>query len=199
MLCLSLTGLWYARASCSESQRDCSGSSICRLRADVFRSIRASGSGYPLLNLDIGFSAFLASGPAIEVISKMLSQRGGTRGGRGGFGGRGGNMGGMQREIQISEMDQREIALVKNKLRGAKVSCSTDCVSQTADLPSSPFHIASPLDFTLSRVSLCRPLRRSPLSSTVRTVTAISGSRSQNTSARTTTSRLQSPVYLAYR
>lgn len=37
-------------------------------------------------------------------------------------GGRGGHFGGNQHSVAISEMDQREISMIKNKLRGAKVS-----------------------------------------------------------------------------
>jgi hypothetical protein len=63
----------------------------------------------------------MASGPALEVISKMLA-RGAVRGGGRGMGGGRGGFGGNQHTVAISEMDSREISMVKNKLRGAKVS-----------------------------------------------------------------------------
>jgi eukaryotic translation initiation factor 2C len=67
-----------------------------------------------VLNLDVGFSAFLASGPAIEVIAKIIgssAQRG-----------RGGYLGGVQPKRDLVEMTERDIARAKSKLRGAKVS-----------------------------------------------------------------------------
>jgi eukaryotic translation initiation factor 2C len=83
-------------------------------------SFRCSNSGFPLLNLDIGFSAFLASGPALEVIAKILGRdRGGGVGPQ--FGPSGGYTGGPNRQ-DINELSPTEIGIIKNKLRGAKVS-----------------------------------------------------------------------------
>ena len=80
------------------------------------RSFRYSNSGQPLLNLDIGFSAFLSAGPAIEVIAKILNRGAGISG-------RGGYTGGVPgRSNEISELTESEHKIVKNKLRGAKVS-----------------------------------------------------------------------------
>ncbi|RSH92939.1 hypothetical protein EHS25_008385 [Saitozyma podzolica] len=73
------------------------GAIVCR---GFMQSFRCSNSGFPLLNLDIGFSAFLASGPALEVIAKILGR---DRGGG-----------------DINELSPTEIGIIKNKLRGAK-------------------------------------------------------------------------------
>lgn len=76
----------------------------------------------PLLNLDVGFSAFLSAGPAIEVIAKMLG--GPARGGRGGFGRGGGgpSMGGPgSHGADLHTLDSHQIGMIKNKLRGMKV------------------------------------------------------------------------------
>ncbi|KAK8865920.1 hypothetical protein IAR55_001068 [Kwoniella newhampshirensis] len=86
------------------------GAVVCK---GFMQSFRYSSSGLPLLNLDIGFSAFLATGPALEVIGKILT-RGGPPRGRGGFGGHpGGN-----REIDV--LGEYDINIVKKILRGAK-------------------------------------------------------------------------------
>lgn len=82
------------------------------------RSFRYSSSGLPLLNIDIGFSAFLATGPAIEVITKILGRGGPPR--RGGF--RGGPPPPVAAPAIIHALEPREISIIKNKLRGAKVS-----------------------------------------------------------------------------
>lgn len=93
---------------------------LARISADRPRSFRCSNSGLPLLNLDIGFSAFLASGPALEVVAKILGRdRGGGAGPRSGPWGR--YTGGPNRQ-DISELSPGEIGIIKNKLRGAKVS-----------------------------------------------------------------------------
>jgi eukaryotic translation initiation factor 2C len=87
------------------------------------RSFRYSNCGLPLLNIDVGFSAFMSSGPAIDVIVKMIGARGGPGGGRGGYaGGRGGAGGGGQSGRDLHELSPEQIRLVKNKLRGMKVS-----------------------------------------------------------------------------
>jgi hypothetical protein len=111
---LSLKAVSYAKGSCSTF----SYLQVQISTADnLLRSFRYSNCGKPLLNLDVGFSAFLAAGPALEVIAKILQRtNGGTRGGRGGY------LGGIQRPMEISELNEREIVMVKNKLRGAKVS-----------------------------------------------------------------------------
>lgn len=80
------------------------------------RSFRYSNSGLPLLNLDVCYSAFLASGPAIEVIAKIIGP--GIQGARA----RGGYMGGIQENQSLMQMTERDIAVAKSKLRGAKVS-----------------------------------------------------------------------------
>jgi eukaryotic translation initiation factor 2C len=89
------------------------------------RSLRHSSSGLPLLNIDIAVSPFLATGPALEVIAKILD---GRRGGKGGYGlpGQGGNVGGVPAtgagSVQdIQQLDVREITIIRNKLQGVKV------------------------------------------------------------------------------
>lgn len=77
------------------------------------RSFRYSSSGLPVLNLDVGYSAFLASGPAVDVIAKIIGMPA-TRG-------RGGYTGGIQPKRELTEMNERDIARAKSKLRGAKV------------------------------------------------------------------------------
>lgn len=74
------------------------------------RSFRYSNSAVPLINIDLGFSAFLQPGPAVEVINKILS-----------FGPVGARGGGPQAR-ELDQLDQRQIAILKKKLRGAKVS-----------------------------------------------------------------------------
>jgi eukaryotic translation initiation factor 2C len=90
----------------------------------TIRSFRYSNCGLPLLNIDVGFSAFMSSGPAIDVIAKMIGGRGGPGGGRGGYGGgRGGfSGGGGQSGADLQELTAEQIRLIKNKLRGMKVS-----------------------------------------------------------------------------
>ena len=78
------------------------------------RSFRYSSCGLPVLNLDVGYSAFLASGPAVDVIAKII--------GMPAVRGRGGYMGGSQPKRELTEMSERDIARAKSKLRGAKVS-----------------------------------------------------------------------------
>lgn len=117
-----LKGVSAARDLCSE---------FISIRPTHDRSFRHSSSGLPLLNIDVAFSAFLGTGPALEVIAKILD-RGGS-GGRGrGHGsqfnqGRGGYQGGLQNYRQdgppIVELTEREITIIKHKLRGAKVNC----------------------------------------------------------------------------
>ncbi|ORY32296.1 Piwi domain-domain-containing protein [Naematelia encephala] len=89
------------------------GGIVCR---GFMQSFRHSNSGRPLLNLDIGFSAFLATGPLVDVVTKILVRPGGL-----GQGVHGGYLGGIPgREPTLSELDTREIGIIKNKLRGAK-------------------------------------------------------------------------------
>lgn len=64
----------------------------------------------PLINIDLGFSAFLQPGAAVDVINKILS-----------FGPVGARGGGPQSR-ELDQLDQRQIAILKKKLRGAKVS-----------------------------------------------------------------------------
>ncbi|WVW82289.1 hypothetical protein I302_104295 [Kwoniella bestiolae CBS 10118] len=88
------------------------GAVVCK---GFMQSFRYSSSGLPMLNLDLGYSAFLSDGPALEVIAKILdkgSSRG--RGGRGGFGGPPGQT------RDISQLDQMEISIVKRTIRGMK-------------------------------------------------------------------------------
>ena len=102
----------------------------------MLRSFRHSSSGLPLLNIDVAFSAFLGTGPALEVIAKILDKEGNSdRGGRGrgsfvGQGGRGGYYGGVQNHNgpTIVELTEREIGIIKHKLRGVKVSCQSRSV-----------------------------------------------------------------------
>jgi hypothetical protein len=105
----SHTGQWYVKASCSK----CS-SSITTWPSINIRSFRYSSCGLPVLNLDVGYSAFLASGPAIDVIAKIIGMPAAR--------GRGGYMGGIQPKRELTEMNERDIARAKSKLRGAKVS-----------------------------------------------------------------------------
>ena len=93
----------------------------------LFRSFRYSNSGLPMLNLDIGFSAFLAAGPALEVISKILAR---SRGGSGGPGGRPGS--------EISQPSGYEISTVKRVLRGAKVRSRSSAAGNLIIFLSSP-------------------------------------------------------------
>jgi eukaryotic translation initiation factor 2C len=83
-------------------------------RSTNSRSFRYSSCGLPVLNLDVGYSAFLASGPAIDVIAKII--------GMPAVRGRGGYLGGIQPKRELFEMNERDIARAKSKLRGAKVS-----------------------------------------------------------------------------
>ena len=71
----------------------------------------------PMLNVDVCYSAFICPGPALEVIHKILDRGSGasTRG-------RGGYLGGGRRTEEISDLEPHELMIVKNKLRGAKVS-----------------------------------------------------------------------------
>lgn len=69
----------------------------------------------PLINIDLGFSAFLQPGPGIDVVNKILS-----------FGPVGARGGGPQNR-DLDQLDQRQIAILKKKLRGAKVSWSSEC------------------------------------------------------------------------
>lgn len=69
----------------------------------------------PLINIDLGFSAFLQPGPAVEVVNKILS-----------FGPVGARGGGPQAR-ELDQLDQRQIAILKKKLRGAKVSQISGC------------------------------------------------------------------------
>lgn len=118
---LSRTERWYAKDLPSESA--VIDRSFCQAEAeDPIRSFRYSNSGLPVLNLDVGYSAFLASGPAIEVIAKIIGS--GKPGGAGG-GGRGGYMGGVQQRGELYQMSERDVAIAKSKLRGAKVSPSS--------------------------------------------------------------------------
>lgn len=94
--------LWSARASFSE----------LGLWRQILtpRSFRYSNSGLPLLNLDLGFSAFLQSGPALHVVAQILgSGAGGMRGG--------------PAPPSLDQLDERQISILKKKLRGARVSC----------------------------------------------------------------------------
>ena len=65
----------------------------------------------PLLNLDMGFSAFIQPGPALEIIGKIIGKIIGQ-----------GRRGQDQRPHEVRELSPRDIAIVKNKIRGAKVS-----------------------------------------------------------------------------
>lgn len=74
------------------------------------RSFRYSNSGLPLINLDLGFSAFLSSGPALEVVARILGTGpGGMRGGPGGP------------AMSFDFLNDQQISILKRKLRGAKV------------------------------------------------------------------------------
>ncbi|EIW72602.1 hypothetical protein TREMEDRAFT_12051, partial [Tremella mesenterica DSM 1558] len=77
-----------------------------------------SSSGRPLLNLDIGFSAFLDSGPLLQLLPKLIGR------GMGGERGRnpppGGYYGGVQSTPEITELNEMEIKRLKDTLRGAK-------------------------------------------------------------------------------
>ena len=70
-----------------------------------------------MLNLDVGYSAFLASGPAIDVIAKIIGPGKGAPGSRGG-----GYLGGVPQGNDLYQMSERDVAIAKSKLRGAKVS-----------------------------------------------------------------------------
>ncbi|WVQ97314.1 hypothetical protein IAU59_004425 [Kwoniella sp. CBS 9459] len=87
------------------------GAIVCR---GFMQSFRYSSSGLPLLNLDIGFSAFLADGPALDIIGKIL-QKGGPKGSNRGPGAYAGPQQG-----ELSQLNEFEIHLVKKVLRGAK-------------------------------------------------------------------------------
>jgi eukaryotic translation initiation factor 2C len=87
-------------------------SSECFVQHDSdSRSFRYSNSGLPLINIDLDFSAFVSSGPALEVVNRILgSGPGGMRGGPVGHPG------------GFDELNEGQIAILKRKLRGAKVS-----------------------------------------------------------------------------
>lgn len=114
-------GPLFAGGSCSELF----GPAPDQSKELTSRSFRYSNCGLPLLNIDVGFSAFMSSGPAIDVIAKMIGGRGGA-GGRGGHaGGRGGYGGGGgpgANGSDLHELSPEQIRLAKNKLRGMKVS-----------------------------------------------------------------------------
>jgi len=94
----------------------CFPSPISELRTSTdARSFRYSSCGLPVLNLDVGYSAFLASGPAVDVIAKIIGMPAPRGGGRGGY------TGGIQPRRELTEMNERDIARAKSKLRGAKV------------------------------------------------------------------------------
>lgn len=82
----------------------------------------------PLINIDLGFSAFLQPGPAVEVINKILS-----------FGPVGARGGGPQAR-ELDQLDQRQIAILKKKLRGAKVSAAWPVTNVTL-MPFSARHL----------------------------------------------------------
>ncbi|WWD17893.1 hypothetical protein CI109_102338 [Kwoniella shandongensis] len=87
------------------------GGVVCK---GFMQSFRYSSSGLPLLNLDVGYSAFLSAGPALEVIGKILNRGGGGRGrGRGGLEGPPG-------VHDVSELSSDEVSKIKKILRGAK-------------------------------------------------------------------------------
>nr|XP_018267308.1 uncharacterized protein I303_01293 [Kwoniella dejecticola CBS 10117]OBR89466.1 hypothetical protein I303_01293 [Kwoniella dejecticola CBS 10117] len=88
------------------------GAIVCK---GFMQSVRYTSSGLPLLNLYIGFSAFLSDGPALEVIAKILTQSG-ARGGRG----RDGYQGTSSQNRDLSQMSDIEISLVKRTIRGTK-------------------------------------------------------------------------------
>jgi eukaryotic translation initiation factor 2C len=72
------------------------------------QSFRYSNSGFPLLNIDLGFSAFLMSGPCLEVISNILDTN------------RGPQRGPAQPPMVPHSLDQQQVRLIKRKLRGAR-------------------------------------------------------------------------------
>ncbi|BEI91628.1 uncharacterized protein CcaverHIS019_0404480 [Cutaneotrichosporon cavernicola] len=76
------------------------------------QSFRYSNSGFPLLNIDLGFSAFLMSGPCLDVVAKIL--------GPGPARLRGGPRGHPQQTPVFHSLDQMQIAILKRKLRGAR-------------------------------------------------------------------------------
>ena len=101
------------------------------VRELTLRSFRHSSSGLPLLNIDLAASAFLATGPALEVLAKILEKSGNSGRGRGrgsDLSSRraGGYLGGVQNrshDDSIMELTEREVTIIKHKLRGVKVSC----------------------------------------------------------------------------
>ncbi|OCF55470.1 hypothetical protein L486_06954 [Kwoniella mangroviensis CBS 10435] len=88
------------------------GAVVCK---GFMQSFRYSSSGLPMLNIDVGYSAFLADGPALEVIAKILDKSSSRGRGRGGFGG-----GPPGQARVISELTALEIAIVKRTIRGMK-------------------------------------------------------------------------------
>ncbi|WWC66253.1 uncharacterized protein I206_100154 [Kwoniella pini CBS 10737] len=88
------------------------GAIVCK---GFMQSFRYSGSGLPLLNLDIGFSAFLADGPALEVIAKILDKTGSK-----GRGAQREPRGPTSQNRDLNALTEMETALVKKVIRGTK-------------------------------------------------------------------------------
>lgn len=74
-----------------------------------------------MLNIDVAFSAFLASGPALEIVAKILDKDRRQPIARGGD-----YAGGVQRrdpvDPEMYDMNPRDMRIIKHKLRGAKVN-----------------------------------------------------------------------------
>jgi hypothetical protein len=130
----SLRVHWYARASCSTYI----STTPCSHQSDMHRSFRYSCSGLPLLNLDLGFSAFLQSGPLLDVIAKMLRGASNARGPLGPANGSG-----------LSQLSPENIHTIKKVLRGAKVSIHEPQAENSSMLP-------------IGRAPVCIPYYLSP-------------------------------------
>ncbi|OCF39530.1 hypothetical protein I317_06689 [Kwoniella heveanensis CBS 569] len=116
------------------------GAIVCR---GFMQSFRYSSSGLPLLNLDIGFSAFLSDGPALDIIAKIL-QKGAPRGPPHGTGSYSGPQ---QREL--SQLNPAEIALVKKVLRGAKFTVNHRASSRLHTILSVTVQPADQITFNI--------------------------------------------------
>lgn len=124
------------------------------------RSFRHSSSGLPLLNIDLAFSAFLAPGPALEVLAKMLAHGRGPPG-RGGGAAEVANSGGGLNTMgrsgygsdqrgppEIHFLEKGQIDYIKRKLRGVKVSVALQASSYCSS--------RSPTELALASIRLLR-------------------------------------------
>ncbi|KAK4686283.1 eukaryotic translation initiation factor 2C, partial [Tremellales sp. Uapishka_1] len=116
------------------------GAIVCR---GFMQSFRHSNSGLPLLNLDLGYSAFLAPGPALEVIGKILT--------------RAAPKGGPRNAIppplhpkDLHELTPQDILILKSKLKGAKFTVTHRPSRRLHTILSVTSHAAEAITFEIS-------------------------------------------------